>query len=54
MKSEIKSKGEIILYRTKDNDISIDVLVENETVWLTQTQMSILFDRNRTVIKTHP
>ena len=53
MKNEIANKGEIILYRTKDSDITIDVLVENETVWLTQTQMSILFDRDRTVINRH-
>ena len=53
MKNEIKNKSEIILYRTQDSDISIDVLVENDTVWLTQSQMSILFDRNRTVINKH-
>jgi hypothetical protein len=46
-------KGEIILYKTKDSDISIDVLIENETVWLTQKHMGMLFDRNRTVINRH-
>jgi len=47
------NKNEIILYQTKDNDIKIDVLVENDTVWLTQSQMGMLFDRNRTVINRH-
>ena len=47
------NKGEIILYKTKDCDISIDVLIENETVWLTQSQMGTLFGRNRTVINRH-
>ena len=47
------NKSEIILYKTNDNDISIDVLVENETVWLTQDQMGMLFERDRTVIKRH-
>ena len=47
------NKGEIILYRTKDCDISIDVLIENETVWLTQSQMGMLFGRNRTVVTRH-
>jgi prophage maintenance system killer protein len=31
----------------------MDVLVENETVWLTQSQMGVLFGRNRTVINKH-
>jgi len=47
------NKSEIILYKTKDCDISIDVLVENDTVWLTQSQMGLLFNRNRTVINKH-
>ena len=47
------NKSEIILYNTKDSDISIDVLVENDTVWLTQSQIGVLFDRNRTVINRH-
>ena len=50
---KIQNKGEIILFKAKDNDISIDVLIENETVWLTQSQMGILFNRNRTVINRH-
>jgi hypothetical protein len=39
------NKGEIILYRAKDGDISMDVLIENETVWLTQSQMGVLFEK---------
>ena len=47
------NKNEIILYQTKDNDITIDVLVENDTVWLTQSQMGILFEKNRRTINEH-
>ena len=53
MKNKIKNKGEIILFKAKDNDISIDVLIENETVWLTQSQMGILFEKGRTTINEH-
>ena len=53
MKNEIKNKTEIILYRTQDSDVSIDVLVENDTVWLTQSQMSMLFKKGRTTINEH-
>lgn len=43
---------EIILYQP-DSTISLDVRVENETVWLTQSQMTELFQRDRTVITRH-
>ena len=44
--------NEIILYQP-DSTLSLDVRVENETVWLTQAQMSELFQRDRTVITRH-
>lgn len=47
------SRGEIILYQTADGKSSIDVKLENETVWLTKEQMATLFERDRTVISRH-
>ena len=47
------NKSEIILYKTKDSDITIDVLVENDTVWLTQIQMAQLFNTTKTNITLH-
>lgn len=47
------SKGEIILYQTADGRTSIDVKLENETVWLSKEQMAMLFERDRTVISRH-
>ena len=46
-------KGEILLYRTNDGDINLGVLFSDETVWLTQAQMSELFQRDRSVISRH-
>jgi hypothetical protein len=46
-------KGSIVLYTTPDGKTQLDVKLENETVWLTQEQMSELFQRNRTVITRH-
>ncbi|MDR1358354.1 MAG: virulence RhuM family protein [Coriobacteriales bacterium] len=46
-------KGEIILYRPQDESISIDVLVESETVWLTQAQMAELFGKTKQNISLH-
>lgn len=47
------NKGQIIIYETKDGQMSIDVRLENETVWITQMQMTELFQRERTVITKH-
>lgn len=39
-------KGQVIIYRSKDGQTSVEVLLENETVWLTQQQMAELFHLN--------
>ena len=45
--------NKIIIYQTEDGQTQIDVRLENETVWLTQTQMAELFQTNRTSIVRH-
>ncbi|MDP2852850.1 MAG: RhuM family protein [Smithellaceae bacterium] len=45
-------KGEVVIYRAADGP-AIDVHLENESVWLTQKQMSELFDTERSVITKH-
>ena len=45
-------ENEIIIYQP-DETIKLDVRFENETVWLTQAQMVILFERNQSVIARH-
>ena len=47
------NRGEIVLYQTADGRTSIDVKLENDTVWLTQAQMSIVFDKDQSVIARH-
>jgi len=47
-----ENKGEIVLYQP-DDIIRLEVMIEDETVWLTQAQMVILFERDRTVITKH-
>lgn len=42
-----------ILYTTAEGEVKLNVLLENETIWLTQEQMSQLFDRERSVITKH-
>lgn len=48
----IENSGEIVLYQP-DNDIHLEVRLDKETVWLTQQQMSELFQKDRSVITRH-
>ncbi len=43
----------IAIYTSEDNTISLDVKLENETVWLSQAQMSLLFDKDQSVVARH-
>ena len=45
--------NKIIIYQTKDGKTSIDVKLENDTVWLSQSQMAELFQTDRTSILRH-
>ena len=45
--------NEIVLFETKDKEIMLSVPVGKETVWLTQDQMSELFDTARSSIAYH-
>ena len=47
-----KEQNQIILYRPNDT-ISLEVRLENDTVWLTQAQMSELFQKDQSVIARH-
>jgi len=46
-------QGEMVIYRTDDGKASLDVMLENETVWLTQKQMALLFDTTPQNITMH-
>jgi len=54
MKKEMDSspKSEIILYQPNET-VSLEVRLDEETVWLTLNQMSILFGRDKSVISRH-
>lgn len=49
----MKMENEIVLFETKDKEISLRVPIIGETVWLTQTQMTDIFHVDRSVITRH-
>lgn len=50
---KMDGKGNIVIYQTKDGKTTIDVKLENETVWLNRQQMAELFDRDIKTIGKH-
>ena len=51
--AEGESKGEIIIYQNTENNVSLNVRLESENVWLTQQQMAELFQSSRTNVVEH-
>jgi prophage maintenance system killer protein len=49
----MQNKGEVIIYEMPDGQTSIDVKLENDTVWLTQEQMANLFDKSKSTVNEH-
>jgi hypothetical protein len=45
--------SEILIYQTEDGKTKIQTRLEHETVWLTQEQIVVLFQRDQSVISRH-
>ena len=43
----------IVIYTTEDNQVSLDVRLDGDTMWLNRHQLSILFDRDIKTIGKH-
>ena len=48
-----ESDNQIIIFKTEDEKISVDVRFDEETVWLTLDQMAALFERDKSTISRH-
>lgn len=47
------NQSKIVIFQTQDGTTSIDVKLEQDTVWLTQAQMAELFQKDQSVIARH-
>ena len=47
------TNSEFIIFKTEDEKISVDVRMNDDTVWLTQDQMATLFDKAKSTISEH-
>ena len=48
-----EDKGEIVIYQTQDGITQLDVRLDGDTVWITQEQMTLLFQRDKSTISRH-
>ena len=49
----MEDKGEILFYQTEDGLTNIEVKIEEETVWLTQSQLQELYQTSKSNISEH-
>lgn len=49
----IPSNDSVVVYRTEDDTLQLNVQVADETVWLTQQQMADLFDTTKQNVSLH-
>ena len=47
------NNSEILIYQNSEGSIKIDVRLEEESVWLTQTQLCELFQKSKATISEH-
>ncbi len=53
MNTEEKFDNQVVIYEDANGEVKLDVSFENESVWLSQKQMEILFERDKSVISRH-
>ncbi len=51
--NELQLLNNFVIFKTDNGKVNIDVYFKNDTLWLTQKLMSVLFEKDRTVITKH-
>lgn len=51
--NQVMVDNQIVIFKTEDEKVSVDVRFEDETVWLTIDDMARLFDKSRSTINEH-
>jgi prophage maintenance system killer protein len=49
----MEGKGEVVIYENSNGSTAIEVRLQEETVWLNQHQLTVLFNRDQSVISRH-
>lgn len=51
--SKMEKQDKIVIYKSENGQPQIDVKIQEETVWLSQTQMVALFEKSKKTISEH-
>ncbi len=51
--NELQLINNFVIFKTDNGKVNIDVYFKDDTLWLTQKLMSVLFEKDRTVITKH-
>jgi len=49
----MENKNNIVIYTSPENQTEVRVQFQDETLWLTQSQMAELFDKDKRTISDH-
>ncbi|MFA7173418.1 MAG: hypothetical protein WC340_08390 [Kiritimatiellia bacterium] len=48
-----KTTSNLVIYRSKDGSVQLDVQLDRETLWLSLNQISTLFGRDKSIVSRH-
>ncbi len=51
--SDLQEYKNFVIFKTQDGKVNIDVYLKDETLWLTQKAISVLYEKDRSVISKH-
>ena len=46
-------ESQFLIYQNQEGDVKIDVRFQDETIWLSQAEMSVLFSKDKRTISEH-
>lgn len=53
MNNQAPEESNFLLYSTPEGDVNLNVLLQDETIWLSQQEMQQLFDKAKSTISEH-
>ena len=49
----MESSFQFLIYRSADEDASVNAIIKDDTIWLTANQMAALFEKDETTLRKH-
>lgn len=49
----MSNEFQFLIYKSAEEDVSVNAFIHNESIWITANQMAILFDKSESTIRKH-